>query len=356
MHSIQISQKPNNLVFQGTKNYFGIDSTNPKNFKSNQHIKNDKTNYLWASLACLSVLGAAIYVVKTKNKNVFKQFNEAFYNFSALTGRLNEANVKTQQDFLKNCIEPNLIGKGQNSKVYRFNNKLLDNWVIKVDVNYNYEDNLSSALTQIPDEFYGYNMGQPIAKIGDNIQILKKIEAKPHSIKNWSEHRRQGLPIEQQDAKAFLKDVKDIAKFPQEAFDEYARKLKLLDDKGYKADSFNPNNYMIDLKNKNLFIIDAYKYAPDEHINSKYDLICPLIDFPNFERFYDVMNSAEKQDYLTATKVLTKKCTIAAQKAGLKTTEDVFLDFIGRVDSREQNGQLYTNSYNAMKKILLESQ
>ena len=127
---------------------------------------------------------------------------------------------------MANCIEKNIIGTGQNSKVYKFSNPLMNNWVIKINTKHNdYENSFYQNLVQIPDEFEGYNMGQAIAGLGDRIQILKKINAQPHSIKDWSNHRKNCAPIKQEEATKFLDDIKQIAKFPQEAFNEYAQKL-----------------------------------------------------------------------------------------------------------------------------------
>lgn len=354
MHSIQ-KIGTGNVFARGFVNF----SSGAPNLQSKINLKSEKvykTVYLTSGLACLGVIGAAVYAIQTKNKNavkkLFKPYQEELFNFDAYLKKAQEANISTPNDYLANCIEKNIIGTGQNSKVYKFTNPLMNNWVIKVETKHNdYLESFFQGLKQLPDEFVGFNMGQPIAKIGERVKILKKIDGKPHSIKDWSSHRRNQIPITQDDAKTFLADIKQIAKFPQETFDEYAQKLKLLDDKLYKADSFNPNNYLIDYKNQKIYIIDAYKYAPDEHLNSKFDLICPLVDFPNFERFYNVMNKDQRTDYIAITKTLVEKCTKAAKNMGINTSEDFYRDFIGRVDGRENNNSMYTRSFNAMKNI-----
>ena len=359
MHSIQKIS---------TENFFARSLVNFSGSSANQQSKNNltsekvyKTVYLTSGLACLGVIGAAVYAIQTRNKNVvknlFKPYQEELFNFAAYLKKSQEANILTSKDYLENCIEKNIIGTGQNSKVYKFNNPLMNNWVIKVETKHDdFLKSFSQGLQQLPDEFLGFNMGQPIAQIGERVKILKKIDGKPHSIKNWSSHRRNQIPITQDDAKTFLADIKQIAKFPQETFNEYAQKLKLLDDNLYKADSFNPNNYLIDFKNQKIYIIDAYKYAPDEHLNSKFDLICPLVDFPNFERFYSVMNNDQKAEYIATTNILVEKCTKAAQNVGINTSEDFYRAFIGRVDGREHNNGIYTSAFNKMKEICKQIQ
>ncbi len=352
MHSIQKIQGDRSLVF-GSVNYIApkTDSINQNNNISGQ--KNNKTKYITTTLGCMAVAGIAVLAIRAKSKPSFKQFNDELFNLSAFFNQADKANIKSPEGFISNCIESNIIGSGQNSVVYKFSNPLMENWVIKISKSAgdNFKDYFYLPLRQIQDDFAGYNMGQPIAGFGENVKILKRIKGKPHSIENWAEHRRAQIEITPQQASDFISDLKQIAKFPQESFDDFAKKLKLIDENKGKADSFNPNNFLINFKEKRLNIIDWYYYNVDEHINTKYDLICPLVDYPNFGKYYKTMNTAQKADYIKLTEIIAKKCTMAAEKVGLKTSEDVFRDFIGRVDARENNGQLYTKSFDAMKNI-----
>lgn len=354
MHSIQLISAVKPLCFGNVKKTAkesGLKNSDKKIIDSKS-----KSLYITAGFCGLAAAGAAITLIQSKNKKaakiLFKPFQEELYNFSAYLKKAKEANINSAKDYMDNCVEKNIIGTGQNSVVYKFTNPIMDNWVIKVNTKHNdFAGSFSHNPVQIPDEFEGFNMGQSIAALGERVRILKKIDAKPHSIKDWSSHRRSGVPIKQEEAQNFLEDVKNIARFPQAAFDEYAQKLKMLDDKGYKADSFNPNNYMIDYKKQKLYIIDFYKYDVDAHLNTKYDLFCPLVDYSNFERFYTVMNDAQKKEYINSAELLAKKCTNAAKNAGINLSEDTFRDFIGRIDSREGNNSMYTRAFNSMKNI-----
>ena len=109
---------------------------------------------------------------------------------------------------------------------------------------------------------------------------------------------------------------------------------------------------MIDYKAQKFYIIDFYKYDVDAHLNTKYDLFCPLVDYPNFERFYNVMNDAQKAEYVNLTKILEQKCTKAAENAGINVSEDTFREFIGRIDNRESNNSMYTRAFDSMKNII----
>ncbi len=353
MQSIQLTNVKKPLNFSRSQQ--NASKQKLQNPNTNKDKSENKYAYFMPGLGCLAVAGVAAVAMHNKNsaKNLFKPFKEELFNFAAYLQKAKEANIKSAQDYMANCVEKNIIGTGQNSKVYKFSNPLMNNWVIKINIKHNdYENSFYQNLVQIPDEFEGYNMGQAIAGLGDRIQILKKINAQPHSIKDWSNHRKNCAPIKQEEATKFLDDIKQIAKFPQEAFNEYAQKLKLLEDKGYKADSFNPNNYMIDYKAQKFYIIDFYKYDVDAHLNTKYDLFCPLVDYPNFERFYNVMNDAQKAEYVNLTKILEQKCTKAAENAGINVSEDTFREFIGRIDNRENNNSMYTRAFDSMKNII----
>ena len=333
-----------------------------KELSNNSNVDNNfnKSKYLTAGLGCMAVAGAAAVAIRTKNKKTaiqsIKPYQEEFYNFSAFLKKLKEANINTAADYLANCTEKNILGTGQNSVVYKFDSPLLENWVIKVNTKHNdFTHSFNNVIQQTADVFSGFNMGQEIARFDDTVKILKRIDAKPHSVKDWSAHRKNNTEITVKEASDFLADVKNIAKFPQETFDDFARKLKIIDDKGYKADSFNPHNYLIDYKNKSIYIIDFYKYDVDAHLNTKYDLWCPLVDYPNFEKFYNVMTPAQKKEFVQATGILDAKCTKAAQASGVNTSESVFKDFIGRIDGRENNGNMYTHCFDTMKNICAKS-
>ena len=176
MHSIQKIGTEN--FFTSSTSNFSSSVTNSRDKKNFKSEKMYKTTYLMSGLVCLGVIGAAVYAIQTKNKNavkkLFKPYQEEFFNFAAYLKNAQKANVLTSKDYLENCVEKNIIGTGQNSKVYKFTNPLLNNWVIKVETKHNdYLESFSQGLQQLPDEFVGFNMGQPIAKIGERVKILK---------------------------------------------------------------------------------------------------------------------------------------------------------------------------------------
>ncbi len=313
----------------------------------------DNSGLILAGLACAAAIGFAIASGRSSKVTTVAKYDDNLFSFKELTQRLLNSGKTTTHDITQNCINENLIGTGADSKVFKFSDPILDNWVIKVNVKHGGLNNSQYyGLTQVDDEFLGLNMGQAVGEIGPHIQILKKIDGIPHSLKDWSAHKAANAPITPTQAGDFLVSLKRIAQFPQETFDEYARRLKLLEDKGYKADSFNPNNYLVDYKSKQIYIIDAYKYEPDAHQNSRFDLICPLLDYPNFTKYYDAMSPHQQREFASCAHTIAAKCTTGACNAGVNTQESIFIEFIQKIDTRENTANAYYQCYDDMKKVI----
>ena len=335
-----------------------VNTTTPQSLTEQPKSKNKMSNTSKIAMVGLVGLGiaGATYVAITQKKPINKELNDfaTFIKKAEYFGFNNTHKLRAQ------CIEENIIGTGQNSIVYRFSMPEMKNWAIKIsrhpdEVKYGItapvDYSFGKPIVEIPDSFNGLNMGNPIAQIGERITILKRIHAKPHSIKDWSAHARAGKEITQAETIEFLEDVKKIAQFPQQSFDDYALKLKAIEQKGYKADSFNPNNVMINYETKEISIIDYYEYKIDAYRNTKYDLICPLVDYSNFSRFYEKMNPQQQKELVSTTGIIAKKCTKAAQKHNISTSEVKFKDHLSRIDYRDGLNKHYSNNFELLKNL-----
>ena len=68
-----------------------------------------------------------------------------------------------------------------------------------------------NAIEEIKDVFENINVGQPIAKIGnDNIQVLLKQKGKEHSV-SWKNREEMAL----EDIHKYLTDIKNLATVEQ---------------------------------------------------------------------------------------------------------------------------------------------
>ena len=263
------------------------------------------------------------------------------------------------KNLIKNIKPENVIGSGANSTVYKFDSKLLNNWVLKEDKKI-FTVPCKKLFEQTEDVLYGFNMGQEIAKSGSKYRILKRIEGIAHSVPNWSQKISSGSIVNYSESLNFLNSLKKLQNFPQEAFNNYALELKKLEDKGFKQDSINPNNILIDYDKQIIHIIDFFKACDPSHINSSQDLICVLLDFSLFKNFYEQLSLNERKLIIGYSKNIIKKCNIAALNAGLKQDEQIYLNFLSNVDKwfgfkLINNGGNYRSRYDSMKKILSEN-
>ncbi len=234
-------------------------------------------------------------------------------------------NISIQEIISHAQSEENKLGQGANSVVY--NIPQLNGYVLKV---LNKDDPNKVDLKEFPS---GVNLGQPIWQDDKNprILILKKIEGKEHSISNWSRTIGEHLQVTTKQAQQFAVQLSQIAQMPQKAFDQLASDVKLLDDKGYKLDSINPNNLIVDSENSEIHIIDYFKVKPREtdlYRNSCFDLISVMCDFTLFPEYYDKLSVSEKQSLMQSSREIADKVYLGAKKADLSCSIGRYITYI----------------------------
>lgn len=320
--------------------------------KNNSSYKSRKTLLLAGSLIGLGVAGLVI-AGRYKTRSIKPEiYDDTLYTFNALLKKLEENGINRAEAILSNCISQNKIGSGANSSVYKFSNEQMRNWVIKVHKSITTPAEVKNLeIKPVLDELTGMNFGQPIAEIGGGIQILKRVNGTAHSIENWSKRKEEHLPPTKIETEKFLNDIKRIASFPQAAFDDLAKQLEILNTKGYKVDSFNPNNLLVDFERSQLHIIDFYKYEPDANKNTVYDLIGLLTDYANLEIHYNNLRDGQKQQLIDTTKLLFEKCTIGATKHNVNQSEKVFENYVAEIDIREKCANMYQQSFHYLKNL-----
>lgn len=300
------------------------------------------------------------------NSNSQKNFISAFYfpiaSFKGLKDTMplelvsKIPNGVDIHDLLENAkSSKNIIGKGANSIVYRI--PKLNDYVLKV---LNKDDPNGINIGEFPSDV---NVGQPIWQDPKNPRhlILKKVEGKEHSIPNWNTtiwnpETFSPQKVTNEQAELFFEQIDELAKFPQSSFDELAQKAKMLDDKGFKIDSINPNNLIIDKDKEKIHIIDFFKVASHErdvYRNSYMDLVAVALDFTLFPEYFDKMNYLEQRQMMENVEIIEKKVLEASQKCGFSCDKNRFKTFI-RTTSRwftahsvpnEKTGGVYYRYY-----------
>lgn len=246
-------------------------------------------------------------------------------------------NNSLMQSVLESISEKNIIGEGKNSKVYKFLDNSFQKYVIKV---------LKPSCDSTPslNELPRYNFGQAICKIQDNIYVLRKQNGVQHGFVNWRDIVN-GKKLEKEEAKSFLEDLKKISNMPDKTFDSYAEKTKYISENGYKSDSINPNNILIDYDKNEINIIDYFK-TNKKYVNLKncyLDMACNLLDFMNFKKIYNVLSKSEQKEFIESANVIIKKCYESAERVGLSTDKEEYNDFLSMASILLNEGVLITN-------------
>ena len=241
------------------------------------------------------------------------------------------AGIVSLEDLKDNIKPENMLGSGINSVVYNFNSPLLNSWVLKVDKR-PFSKSKSDVFKKSKDVFGSKNMGQEIATVVDRYRILKKIEGEVHSVYDWSYHVDNYSKVTRQEALEFLDSITKIADFQQNSFDELAKELALLTKNGYKQDSINPNNILVDYKHEKIHIIDFFKCDDPSHINTGYDIACVLVDFLLFGNFLEKLDDNEQKKFIQSAKIIIGKCKKASLRVGVPWDEEIYLNFLKNVD------------------------
>ena len=227
-------------------------------------------------------------------------------------------------------IKPeNIKGSGANSVVY--NMPEYPNYVLKV---LNKPDPNHVNMRDLP---INMNFGQPIWSDG-NIQILKKLEGWEHSAEGWTKiiynpETKRPQPVTKEQAAVFSKKIGIIAEFPESSFKDIAQKIQILEEKGYKVDSINPNNLLVDEKNKALNVVDFFRIMPwdkpkNVFSNSYYDILAMIADFTLFPEYYDKLDGEDKNILLNNIEKIKTKAKKGAMEAGLSTSVAKFAKYI----------------------------
>lgn len=255
---------------------------------------------------------------------------------STLKPQISQEQTRLSQIIKESVNASNLLGEGGNSRVYSIPG--IPSYVIKVFKKVGAIDNLKvKAIVPKEDKLPEKNLGQAIGEIlndnGGDILILKRQSGEEHSAKNWSAVVNRKIELTEADSQKFLKDVKKLAEMPDSTYDEMAATIVNLEQKGFKTDSINPNNLLIDYEHNSINVIDFFTASNPTHKNSYLDMVFPLLDIPLSDNHQKFWTKAQKDEYTEASKIVVEKCLKAAQKTGLSTNEQTFLDFLTEVDT-----------------------
>ena len=150
------------------------------------------------------------------------------------------------------------IGEGRHAETYSI--PQIDDYIIRI----NRKKSLGffsrvKKLKKTPDNYYGFNFGQPIASNNDGISIHLRAIGEEYGISNWYSCVQSKKKPTQQEAHHYIEhDLALLSEFPQESYDDFIKRICFIKRATpYDFDFINPNNFVIDYKNKKINIVDT---------------------------------------------------------------------------------------------------
>ncbi len=304
----------------------------------------------------------AIYNTQTLNKdksNKFPSMNCQTYIFEhcPLSANISFCKKLNYEDFLvslhkayknkslKNVVlstisdYKNFIGRGFHADVYAI--PKIDDYLIRIErKTFTPQSFITTPIIPEIQNELAPNFGQYVATNSKGFFINKKVHGLSHSLPNWSE-KIKGVEdgtdfITYDDAKFIAGKISVLSEFPQSSFDSLAANVdKLNKYTDCEIDIMNPNNLIVDNKQKTIGIIDLwYRYSDNgskEPYNGVDSMINLMLDPFTHRRAFDKFNKRERAALLDSSKKVIQKVFVASEKYGLKRTnlnaEIVYSDF-----------------------------
>lgn len=160
----------------------------------------------------------------------------------------------SRSDIVESIKTENLLGEGYSNKVYSVDGS--DDFVVRIPKIKDPQASMQAHFTPVADFWPSRNLGQPIARLGD-IEVLKKvqgraIEAGPADA-GLRQRVRNMIARENPQAK-HARQERIIAAMPQAAYDDLAKTMLGLIQRGKHFDAVNPGNVLIN--NKGFSLVD----------------------------------------------------------------------------------------------------
>ncbi|MBS5861003.1 hypothetical protein KID03_06180 [bacterium] len=255
-------------------------------------------------------------------------------------------NKNDGEKIMRQAISPELkAGEGFLSKVY----SIPENDAFMLRVN-KFEQNPLKTINLIKtkDYFPNLNLGQPIARLNPHAEILIKQEGLPCGIKHIDSNNCSN--VFKEDVEPFIAYLKKAASFPQFAYDEFEKEIKIIHKNSHMFDFVNSQNVLFDEKAASFNIVDIIKRGWTKFNNC--DLVMPmaLLDFQNYSRINNFANNIQKAEIKDLSVQIIKKTNNAYYKNN-KISPNLLLDFYANFIGIK-NGRWITKEYFKMKKII----
>ncbi len=240
--------------------------------------------------------------------------------------------LKNQDNIVKSVRHENYLGSGANVKAFLLDSSSDEKFIIKIPHTFDIANIKDVKFQKIPDALSSYNFGQPVAQSKEGIFITKFVQGKTYSVPDivavYFRMLMTGQLPTREEAQIDLASMKKIARFPLEAYIDLAKKFKKLNSMGKCVDYINPNNLLIDEKNKKINVIDIWEDGKwNNNGTSGYiNMVMLLCNGWAHKCFLDALNTREQKEYKKATREIINKCKIAARIEKLPPNEKSIFD------------------------------
>ena len=193
----------------------------------------------------------------------------------------------------------------------------------------------SDKLAPLADPFPEYNFGQAVAKIGEHITIIKK--QNDPVLDSLFENDPAGT-------------LKRLAAMPPQSYEDLARKLTIINSKGYYFDGAHPGNLCLGEKDFNIFDLDtkplprpyAKELISEPDNNSLSSMLAPLLNYRFYANTYESSSLEIKSELRADYSQVVRKCVNACQIVGLSIGLEKFVAHVlERAGMKEELENLY---------------
>lgn len=227
------------------------------------------------------------------------------------------------------ATDENFLGEGGNASIFAIPNN--DQYVVRIQ-HRAWVGPTEGELELLESPFSDMNVGQAVARLG-NAFILKRQEGIPAGLTHV-EIRRLGLTHELANLD-YLQRTTLAANMPQQAYDELAELIRIINEKGYNFDPSKPNNILIDEKRKRFNLIDLNSRDPSsDYRDTLTSLVVPLM---NNSYAWQVNDPDIEQHLVVQRGKILEKAIQASIKANLPVSGegDSSLEYSFKIAGRE---------------------
>lgn len=250
-----------------------------------------------------------------------------------------------------------ILGNGFEGTTYAIPNN--EQWVIK---QFSRSTLVSEKLSKpkiekIKDISPDLNIGQFIAsvkipmndRLAHHMYILKKqtgvSHGVPHSMKD---------EVNDFTTQMHLKSLKRVAQMPMKTYETLIDDIKYVTTRGYKFDSDNPYNFMIDEKNERINFVDIADKLDDKKNTQYADVLFALLD-SNFAQTFSNSSASDHDKYLAelySRQICSKFVSTMIRKRASFTESSKFTKIFNNKDFEEVIGEsIYDKKVQRLKEL-----